>query len=244
MGGLTESADGQYLSSAAGGNAVNHPEKDGYVLIVNIQTGQVRELRHVPGPDFHCHVMFSLTNPNLLSYKGEKNIALEVVDIRTSQTVWRQADRSGLELTTHHCWWVNDSVTFCGGFHPKPKEDADVKVIDVHTGEIRIIGRGSWWPGATDEELASRNWWHACGHESGRWVAADNFCGDIGLFHGRTTRTYMLTKGHRHFGGGLHPHVGWDRKGEQVIFTSHMLGSPDVCVATIPQAWQDAWENE
>ena len=42
------------------------------------------------------------------------------------------------------------------------------------------------------------------------------------------------------FGQGEHPHVGWDRKGWQVAFTSHRLGNPDVCVATIPAAWQEA----
>jgi hypothetical protein len=38
--------------------------------------------------------------------------------------------------------------------------------------------------------------------------------------------------------------VGWDRQGKQVIFASHKLGNVDVCVATIPQAWQDAWEAQ
>jgi len=34
--------------------------------------------------------------------------------------------------------------------------------------------------------------------------------------------------------------VGWDRKGEKVVFASHMLGNLDVCVATIPKTWQNA----
>jgi hypothetical protein len=50
----------------------------------------------------------------------------------------------------------------------------------------------------------------------------------------------LLTAGHRTYGKGEHPHVGWDRAGRQVVFTSHLLGSPDVCVATVPEAWQDA----
>ena len=35
-------------------------------------------------------------------------------------------------------------------------------------------------------------------------------------------------------------HVGWDRQGKQVIFISHMLGTQNVCIATIPDAWQGA----
>ena len=74
----------------------------------------------------------------------------------------------------------------------------------------------------------------------GRWVAADNWHGDIMLFEGKTSRPRLLTAGHRTYGKGEHPHVGWDRAGRQVVFTSHLLGSPDVCVATVPEAWQDA----
>jgi hypothetical protein len=234
---LTESCDGKFLCVAAGGG----PEETVHVLIVNVESGAIREVRRVKAADFHGHVMFSLTNPNLLSYKGEKDLVLQVVDLRTGGTVCQQGLRLDVELATHHCWWANDTITFCGGFHRGPNEDSDVKVMNIYTGEIRIIGRGSWWAGGTPSQLAAYNWWHAAGHESGRWVAADNWHGDIGLFHGRTARTYILTKGHRTYGGGAHPHVGWDRKGEQVIFASHMLDGVHVCVATIPKQWQDDW---
>ena len=113
-----------------------------------------------------------------------------------------------------------------------------------HTGEVRIVGKGSWWPGATPAELARQNWWHACGSEKGRWLAADNWHGEIGIFHSKTTRTYLLTRDHRTYGKGTHTEVGWDRKGEQVIFASHKLGNVDVCVATIPQAWQETWQDQ
>lgn len=53
-----------------------------------------------------------------------------------------------------------------------------------------------------------------------------------------TTRRYLLTAGHRTYGHGEHPHVGWDRQGERVVFTSNRLGNADVCVATIPREWQ------
>jgi len=140
---------------------------------------------------------------------------------------------------THESWWVEDQMLFCGGLHPKPTEDSHVKLLDVRSGETRIIGAGSWWPAGEPTEIAKRNWWHAAGSENGRWVAADNWHGDIMLFEGRTTRPRLLTAGHRTYGNGEHPHVGWDRKGEQVVFTSHMLGDVNVCVATIPQAWQN-----
>ena len=80
--------------------------------------------------------------------------------------------------------------------------------------------------------------------EKGRWIAADNWHGDIGIFHSKTTRTYILTKDHRTYGKGTHPEVGWDRKGEQVIFASHKFGNVDVCIATIPQGWQESWKDQ
>jgi hypothetical protein len=74
-------------------------------------------------------------------------------------------------------------------------------------------------------------------------VVADNWHGDIVLFEGRNSRPHLLTKDHRTYGGGEHPHPGWDRKGEQVIFTSHKLGSPDVCIATVPDSLQELVES-
>jgi hypothetical protein len=241
---LSESCDGKYLAVGAGARGGTDPDKYGYVILIEVETGNVRELCRVPGPDFGGHVMFSLTNPNLVSHGIGQGAYLRVLDVRTGNVVWRHEHHENEEFCTHHCWWANDTITFCGGFHLKPNEDFDVKVVDIHTGVIRIIGRGSWWPEGTPEQLARLNWWHASGHESGRWVAADNWHGDIGLFHGKTTRTYWLTKGHRTYGGGRHPEVGWDRRGEQVIFASHMLGNVDVCVATIPKEWQDAWDKQ
>jgi hypothetical protein len=241
---LTESADGKHLAVGAGTRGGEDGSTYGYALVIDVSSGAVRELRRVPGPDFAGHVMFSLTNPNLFSFCVGPDSYLEVVDIRDGGSVWRHLRRDGEEFCTHHCWWANDTITFCGGFHLKPNEDFDVKVVDIYTREVRIIGRGNWWPGATPAELAARNWWHASGHESGRWVAADNWHGDIGIFHGKTTRTYWLTKGHRTYGGGRHPEVGWDRRAERVVFASHLLGNVDVCVATIPEAWQREWDKQ
>ena len=174
---------------------------------------------------------------------SQAGVWIEVVDARTRGRVFEHKQVAG-EFATHHCWWRDYTITFCGGWHPQPNEDADVKVVDIRNGTVRILGKGSWWPGASSAELARWNWWHSAGHENGRWVAADNWHGDIGIFHGKTTRTYLLTKDHRVYGRGTHPEVGWDRRGEQVVFSSHKLGSVDVCVATIPAAWQREWESQ
>ena len=241
---LSETCDGKHLAVGAGARASKDPNSFGYLIVIDTETGDVREVKSVPGTEFDGHVMSSLTNPNLVSYGCVGEAYLEVVDIRTGGTVWRDLRREGINFRTHYCWWVNDTITFCGGFHLKPQEDFDVKVANIYTNEIRIIGRGSWWPEGTASELATLNWWHSAGHESGRWVVADNWHGGIGLFHGKTTRTYWLTKGHRTYGKGRHPEPGWDRKGERVIFSSHMLGNVDACVATIPQEWLDTWDEQ
>ena len=147
---------------------------------------------------------------------------------------------------THESWWVNDQILFCGAppalklkGDSQRRERSHVNTLDPKTGHVRILGAGSWWPGATEAEIWRRNWWHAAGSSDGRWVAADNPHGDIVLFEGSTTRPRLLTTGHRTYGGGAHPHPGWDRRGRQVIFTSHMLGGQtQACVATIPNHWQ------
>ncbi|MBI4556427.1 MAG: hypothetical protein HY706_02495 [Candidatus Hydrogenedentes bacterium] len=239
---LTESCDGKFLAIGVGGRGDNRVRPDGCVLLISVRSGKVAEIFRTPAADFSGHVVFSRTNPRLVSF-GNAGSWLTVMDVRKKQVVFTHKNVPG-EFCTHHCWWIDDTITFCGGFHPQPTEDADVKVMNIYTGEVRIIGKGSWWPGATPAELARQNWWHACGHENGRWVAADNWHGDIGLFHGKTTRTYILTKGHRTYGHGTHPEVGWDRRGDQVIFASHRLGNVDVCVATIPKAWQIEWEEQ
>ena len=97
------------------------------------------------------------------------------------------------------------------------RENAGLMGYLTETGELVRVSTPR---GGLSSATAAPNWWHASGHESGRWAAADNRHGDIGLFHGKTTRTY---------GSGRHPEVGSDRGGQQVIFASHMLGNVDVC---------------
>jgi hypothetical protein len=108
----------------------------------------------------------------------------------------------------------------------------------MKTGTVRVVGTGAWWADGTPETISRYNWWHADGSDDGRWIVADNWHGDIMLFEGKTTRPRLLTGNHRTYGKGNHPHVGFDRAGKSVVFASHLLGDENVCVATIPEAWQ------
>ncbi|NUM54007.1 MAG: hypothetical protein HUU46_10225 [Candidatus Hydrogenedentes bacterium] len=209
------------------------------IYVIDHATGDTKEAYRVPTPpQYMSHVQWSHTSPNLLSFAGFYP-RINVLDIDTG-TVTAPYDQLRDELVTHEHWWVNDQIVFCGGTHPKPAEDAHVKVVDVKTGVTRILAAGSWWPNGTDEEVAKENYWHCAGSDDGRWVVADNWHGDITVIEGKNARPIVLTTGHRSYGKGDHPHVGWDRQGQQVIFTSYKLGDPNVCIATIPKAMQDA----
>jgi len=143
------------------------------------------------------------------------------------------------ELATHECWWVNDQMTFLGGFHHDgDREEGTVKVLDFKTGEIRIIGAGAWLDSIPGKQLSQANWWHASGSPDGKWVVADNWHGTVALFNARTTEQKILTTGHRVYGGkGLHLHAGWDLAGNYVEFTSNKHGNPDVCLIPISKDW-------
>lgn len=207
------------------------------ILTVEVATGEVRELcRAVNSPPVVQHVQWSHTDPRVLSFAGKKPrlMVVNTADGHPKAVYPEWAE----ELVTHESWWVADQLIFCGGTHTKPTENSHVKVLDTRSGDVRIIGAGAWWAEGTPEEISRYNWWHADGSEDGRWIVADNWHGDIVLFEGKTTRPRLLTTGHRNYGSGSHPHVGFDRAGKSVIFTSHLLGDENVCVATIPEAWQ------
>ncbi len=68
---------------------------------------------------------------------------------------------------------------------------------------------------------------------------ADNWHGHIGVTDERTSHMRLLTKNHRIYGGGEHPHVGWAPDSKSVEFTSHKLGNPNVCIAYLPEAWNE-----
>ena len=231
---LNENSNGKWLSIGLAGKAVGPPS----VYIIKIRNGKIKFLcESKDNLDYASHVQWSRTNPHLLSFAGLIN-RLMVVDIRKGipRNIYKQWDN---ELVTHESWWVDDQMIFFGSTNPEPLLESHTKVIDVHTGQVRVIGAGGWWKGGTPKEPAKQNWWHGAGSMDGRWIVADNWHGDIGLFEAHTTRERILTSGHRSYGKGGHPHVGWDRDGTSVIFTSHTLGNPNVCIATIPEAWGD-----
>lgn len=233
---LNENADGTRL--AIGRDGVSDGGQS-IVYVIQQDSGEMKEAYRVPTPPkYMSHVQWSHTSPNLLSFAGFYP-RINVLNVDTGE-VSAPYDQLRDELVTHEHWWVNDQIVFCGGTHPPPAEDSHVKVVDVKTGVTRVLAPGSWWPAGSDEEVAKLNYWHCAGSDDGRWVVADNWHGDIALIEGKNARPVVLTTGHRAYGKGEHPHVGWDRKGEQVIFTSHKLGDPNVCVATIPKPMQDA----
>ena len=223
----------------------------GYVLnglyhidVANIKSGKIS---HIAALNFQIqHLQFSWERPDLLSFARSygsdtapddpdepPHARIWLVNVLTKAPVPLFYQVPG-ELVTHECWWVHDQITFIGGYRP---EESHVKVIDIMTGEIRIIGAGAWLEGVTARELSKVNWWHASGSPDGRWVAADNWHGTIAIFDGRTTRKRILTSGHRTYGKGAHPHVGWDLNSTSVEFTSNKLGHPDVCIAELPESW-------
>jgi len=253
------SCDGKYIAFGVKGFA--DKTRGPAICKVNIKTGKLSEVcRLAEPPGYGGHVQWSRTNPNLLSFAGDRGPTGDVAGpVHTSaapedyggrgQRLWVLDIRNGGprnvylaeegELVTHESWWVNDMLLFCGGKSPTPAVLSHVKTLNIYTGEVRIVGAGSWWPDASAADAAHLNWWHASGSADGRWIAADNWHGDIILFEGKTTRPHLLTSNHRTYGQGEHLHVGWDRKGEKVIFASHLLGDLNVCVATIPKAWQE-----
>jgi hypothetical protein len=238
------------------------PTRGPTICKIAVRSGKLSEVCRLPQtPGYGGHVQWSRTNPNLISVAGGRGPTKDFagpVPAATSpedyagrgERLWVVDIREGVprnvylaeegELVTHESWWVNDQLLFCGGKSPTATEVSHVKLLNIYTGQVRIVGAGAWWPEATPAEAARVNWWHSASSADGRWIAADNWHGGIMLFEGKTTRPHLLTTGHRTYGKGEHPHVGWDRKGEKVVFDSNLLGNPNVCVATIPKAWQDA----
>jgi hypothetical protein len=245
---LNENADATRLSLAF--KYPNSERRD--IVLIEKNTGEMHPVATVEWPV--SHLQCSWTQPDLVMFarggypQGDRVPLVSEQEYATTEPharIWL-ADLSGRppwplhfqcpgELVTHECWWVDNLLTFCGGYLP---EESHVKVADVRTGIIRILGAGSWWPNGTSAQLAKRNWWHASGSSTGAWVAADNWHGDIVLFDARTTRMCPLTFGHRTYGGGAHPHVGWAPQDDRVVFTSNKRGNPDVCIAYIPEKWR------
>jgi hypothetical protein len=228
--GLTESADGKYLSAG-----LKYAESDREDIVsVNIQSGQITTL--LTRSDI-SHIQFNKYNPNLLRFSHSPH-RMWYIDIRQPGVAQALHPQESGELVTHEDWWVNDQMTFCGGYLD---EESHVKLTDIHTQVTRIIGAGSWWPGAKPIELSKYNWWHASGARNGRWVAADNWHGHIAIIDAKSSHLRLLTVNHRPYGDVRteHPHVGWAPDSKSVEFTSHKRANPDVCIAFLPEQWNN-----
>ena len=234
--GLPESADGKYLSAGLKFDGKEEQE----IVAVNIKTGELKIL--LSGWKKISHVQFSKYNPNLLRFSHSPH-RMWYINIRKPGIANKLHKQEPGELVTHEDWWVDDQMTFCGGYQ---KEHSHVKLIDLKTQTTRIIGAGTWWKEGTPFELSKYNWWHASGSRNGKWVATDNWHGHIAIIDIRTSHLRLLTTSHRPYGfvGTEHPHVGWAPDSKSVEFTSHKRGNPDVCIAYLPNEWNDPFVKE
>jgi len=219
------------------------------IFHIDKQFGAIKEIAHT---DYMTtHIQASWDKPDLVMWASEYSDRAKKIPEGKIHSRMMMADLSDREpwpvypqvegeLVTHETFWVDNQITFCSGTQSDGHaEEAHVKVLNLDTGVSRIIGAGAWWPGGSPQEVSKLNWWHQSGAPSGRWVAGDNWHGDIALFSARTARKRLLTREHRTYGQGAHPHVGWNPDGTKVIFDSNTRGSSDVVICTIPKEWQE-----
>jgi hypothetical protein len=241
---LTQSGDCKYLAVALAPN--DRPfEKE--IVSVDIRTGKLKLLYAMNDSIPLTHIQFSKYNPYLLrfAHDGPKLPGVHrmwVVDTRKPGIATKIHLQETGELVTHEDWWVNDQLTFCGGYKP---EESHVKLVSIHDQKTRIIGAGAWWEGGKPSEIAKYNWWHASGARDGNWVAADNWHGRIAVIDMRTSHLKILTQNHRIYGRGEHPHVGWAPDSKSVEFTSNQRGNGDVVIAYLPlEKWGYPFEEK
>jgi len=235
---LTQSADRKYLSvGIMYKDDPDHKE----ILSVNILTGEFKSLMTFQTKTIIDHIQFNKYDPNYLRFSQDKhgNVGLHrmwVVDIRHPGKAKKLHLQEAQESVTHEDWWVNNQMTFLSGYR---QGEYHVKVINILDQTTRILGAGAWWKNGSPKELAEYNWWHASGSRDGKWVAADNWHGHIAIIDARTSHLRLLTKNHRVYGGGAHPHVGWAPDSKSVEFNSTKKGNSDVCIAFLPDAWNN-----
>ncbi|NUN96365.1 MAG: hypothetical protein HUU16_09345 [Candidatus Omnitrophica bacterium] len=248
--GLNDNSDGTALVSGFTLRGSNGSE----IVLMNKADGAVKTLAAFEV--VVTHLQASWEDPDLVLFAHGGRVSDRAKDVQAGEVAARMylVDSSGKapwpiypqldgELVTHECWWTENRVLFCSGINRDGhEEEAHVKEIDLDTGIARIIGAGCWWPTGTPAEVSKYNWWHCAGSPCGRFAAADNWHGDIGIFSGKTARARILTQNHRTYGHGAHPHVGWNNEGSKVVFTSTRRGNPDVCVAELPESWlREGW---
>jgi hypothetical protein len=240
---LTQSGDCKYLAVAVAPD--DRPfEKE--ILAFDIRSGKSKLLYAMHDSVPLTHLQFSKYNPYLLRFAHDAPRKpgihrMWVVDTRKPGKATKIHLQERGELVTHEDWWVNDQLTFCGGYGP---DESHVKLVSIHDQKTRIIGAGAWWEGGTPAEIAKYNWWHASGARDGKWVAADNWHGRIGIIDMRTSHLRLLTQNHRIYGRGEHPHVGWAPDSKSVEFTSNQRGNADVVIAYLPlEKWGYPFEE-
>ncbi len=243
--GINENSTGRALVI---GFQTEGEEKRYHIVWMNKLTGSYKEM--TASNELITHVQASWTEPDLVMFarehtdrpmeipEGKIHSRMTLVDL-SGREPWPIYPQVEGELVTHECWWVGDQLTFCSGTRSEGHaEESHVKVLDLSTGQARIVGPGVWWPGGSPEKISKHNWWHASGAPNGRWVAGDNWHGDIAIFSARTARIRRLTQNHRTYGTGAHPHVGWNPDGTRVVFTSNKRGNPDVVIGVLPDSWR------
>lgn len=236
---LSQSADRRFLSIAL--SPLDKPMVK-EISAVDISTGGYTSLYTVTDSVPVTHIQFSKYNPCLLRFSHDAPKKPEVhrmwvVDTRKPGEALRIHMQERGELVTHEDWWIDDQLTFCGGYL---NEESHVKLVSIHDQRTRIIGAGAWWEEGKPAELAKYNWWHASGARDGKWVATDNWHGRIAVIDMRTSHLRLLTTNHRTYGKGEHPHVGWAPDSKSVEFTSNRYGNADVVIAYLPL---EKWEN-
>lgn len=241
-GSLNENADSSKLSLL-----LKHTDSDQTdIVFFDIKNGELEIITTVSHPA--SHLQCNNSNPNLVMYactfpegdrvplftkkeyaNREPRTRIWFAELGKPEP-WRLHLQIPGELVTHECWWLGDTLTFCGGMLPN---ESHLKTADCRTGEIRILGPARWWKDIPEADLMRYHWWHGAGSPTGEWAAADTFHGDIVLFNAKTTEMQPLALNHRTYGGGAHPHVGWSPSGRMVVFASNRNGKPDVCVAYV-----------
>jgi hypothetical protein len=223
------------------------------ILRIDIDSGTVQAIAQIEPPiEEVTHVQWSRGPSNMLSFAGGEDWH----KAGRSPRLWMLDPEDGTprvaheqipgELVTHESWWGDSLIIYNGAPPPVlfPGDSTDdmyfshVNILNPYTGEVRILGAGSWQPGTPAVQLAKRNWLHCAGSDDGQWVVADTFHGDIVLFDSQYGRPRLLTGGHRVYGGGEHAHPGFDPSSRFVIFTGRCSDGGRACVVRIPDDWR------
>ncbi|MFO7933488.1 MAG: hypothetical protein R6U78_05335 [Bacteroidales bacterium] len=101
-------------------------------------------------------------------------------------------------------------------------------VVNVNTHEMMIEGQIPYGSG----------FWHVTGSYDGRFLAGDNFTGEIYLIDRHTHEMMLLSAGHKRTAAD-HPHPSFSPDGTRIVIQSAMLSADDrsmnICVIPLPE---------